>query len=76
MKTGLLWYDGSGKTLDEKVGEAATRYKQKHGRCPDLCLVHPSALGDGQEKAKVGGVEVRVGESVLMHHFWIGVDAG
>jgi hypothetical protein len=76
MKTGLLWFDPSGKSLGEKVAQAAARYKHKYDHAPDLCFVHPSVFNTdglkGKEKAKVGEVEVRPGRSVLRHHFWIG----
>ena len=75
MKTGLLWFDDDPrKKLEEKVLQAAAHYEHKHGRVPDLCYVHPGALGDngnGKPK-KAGAVEIRPGRSILPHHFWLG----
>jgi hypothetical protein len=75
MKTGLLWFDDDpGKQLEEKVQRAATHYERKYGHAPDLCYVHPAALGSNGKVRKVGDVEIRTGRSVLLHHFWLGVD--
>ncbi len=76
MKTGLLWFDDDPrKELEEKVQRAAVHYERKHGRPPNLCFVHPSALdGDGKQPIrKAGDVEIRTGRSVLPNHFWLGV---
>ena len=78
MKTGLLWFDDDPrKELEEKVLRAAAHYERKYGRSPDLCFVHPSAFngnGNGKRRTKkAGGVEIRPGRSVLLHHFWVGV---
>ena len=78
MKTGLLWFDDDPrKQLEEKVQRAATHYEHKYGRAPTLCFVHPSVLdGNGNGKrgsVKAGGVEIRIGRSVLPNHFWLGI---
>ena len=76
MKTGLLWFDDDPrKGLEEKVQRTAAHYERKHGRPPNLCFVHPSALDGGGKRPirKVGGVEIRTGRSVLPSHFWLGV---
>jgi hypothetical protein len=76
MKVGLLWFDDDPqRELEQKVLRAATHYEHKYGRLPDLCFVHPSALGGNGKRPvkKAGGVEIRPGHSVLLHHFWLGV---
>jgi len=46
MHSGMLWFDNDPKTaLTTKIEKAAGYYRQKYGRNPDLCLVHPSMLG-------------------------------
>jgi len=75
LPTALLWFDDSDKSLEEKVKQAAARYRYKHGKPPTLCFVHPDALGDSGEARQVGGVEVRAGRAVLRDHFWIGREA-
>ena len=73
MKQGLLWFDDDpGRDLAEKVGRAAQRYRQKFGASPDICYVHPSALGGNGQERRVGGVRVAPLPHVLRHHFWLG----
>lgn len=72
--TGLLWFDDNpGRDLAEKINQAAQRYEQKFGAYPNVCYVHPSTLGDGKLKA-VGDVHVSSRRSVLLHHFFVGVE--
>lgn len=71
MKVGLLWFDDDPKRdLAQKVKRAAQRYRQKFGRPPTVCYVHPSLLDGGSRR--VGQVRVRGLPSVLRHHFWLG----
>jgi len=75
MKAGLLWYDDCPhKTLTMKVLEAARHYTHRHNQSPNICYVHPSAMGDNGTSSRVGQVDVKVGSSVIRHHFWIGVE--
>ncbi len=80
MNEGLLWYDDDpGRDLAEKIGRATQRYQQKFGVAPDVCYVHPSALGGNGKKGQsdaslvrmVGGVSVMSKPTVLRHHFWL-----
>lgn len=74
MKTGLLWFDDSAKVpLATKVENAARRYRERFGRSPNVCYVHPQTLA-GQ--AVVTSV-VRIVElaSVQPNHFWVGVQS-
>lgn len=73
MMTGMLWFDNDPKTgLTAKVERAADYYRQKYGRTPDLCLVHPSMLTESS--AEVGKIVVRPYRPVLPGHLWLGVD--
>jgi len=80
MKSGLLWYDADSQaSLPDKVARAAQRYRQKLGRCPTLCYVHPTVLGGGELELACrldGGITIRVrmvaSAQVLPHHFWLG----
>ena len=73
MRMGLLWFDsGPGRSLAEKIGEAARRHKQKYGSDPNAVYVHPSALDDDGQPERVGKVRVKPSPSVLLHHLWIG----
>jgi len=71
MREGLLWFDDDPRRrVEEKIEQAAARYRQKFGVAPDICYVNAKAI----EKAEilVGGVNVRRMPTVLPHHFWIG----
>ena len=82
MNVGMLWFDNDPKTeLALKIERAAGYYRQKYGRSPTLCLVHPSMIGKSATPApeteaplKTAGVEVRSSRSVLPNHFWLGVN--
>ncbi len=86
MNVGMLWFDNDPRaSLDVKVERAVVYYRNKYGKTPTLCFVHPSMLpngtkaaeqnSDGKENDKVqaGGMEVRTHRSVLPNHFWIGM---
>lgn len=82
MQVGLLWYDSDAQCrLEEKVGKAAQRYREKFGRWPNTCYVHPQTVaGDGSQKVRVAGssrekgktVQVLPAPNVLLHHYWVG----
>lgn len=72
MHTGMLWFDNSKTTLNVKIQKATEYYRQKYGRQPDLCLVHPSMMqGLNMEEEKI---TVRPYRPVLPGHIWIGVE--
>jgi hypothetical protein len=72
MQTGMLWFDNDPKTaLAAKIERAAAYYRQKYGRTPNLCLVHPSMLT--QERLE-GKITVRPYQPVLPGHLWLGID--
>ena len=72
MKTGMLWFDNDPKSdLETKVNRAASYYRRKYGKIPDLCFVNPSMVVNKPQRAD--GVEIRVTRTVLPNHLWIGV---
>lgn len=71
MKIGMLWFDNSKSRLEEKVQQAAAYYQAKHGRKPNVCMVHPKMMPPDFQQ---NGVEVRTSPSILPHHLWIGVE--
>jgi len=87
MNVGMLWFDNDPRAgLDVKVERAAAYYRNKYGKMPNLCFVHPSMLANGakplpqdagaekeKESVQAGGMEVRSNRSVLPNHFWIGM---
>ncbi|MCA9874063.1 MAG: hypothetical protein H6659_00215 [Ardenticatenaceae bacterium] len=71
MNVGMLWLDDDRqRSLDEKVNRAAEYYQEKYGRSPELCLVNQKSLS---EKKTVGHIEVQPAQTVLPHHFWLGM---
>jgi len=72
MHTGMLWFDNSKTTLDDKIKKAMEYYQKKYGRVPDLCLVNPVMLQNttvNEEK-----ITVRAYRPVLPGHIWVGVE--
>ncbi len=73
MNVGMLWLDDDKqRPLEEKVTRAADYYREKYGRLPELCLVNPKMLAEEKE---VGRVQVQPKNTVLPHHFWLGMNA-
>jgi hypothetical protein len=81
MDIGLLWYDGDPKRpLEDKIGQAARRYREKYGRWPNTCYVHPQVVTDhlGQELRLAGTrklcekIRVISAPNILLHHYWLG----
>ncbi len=78
---GLLWFDDDPKRgLKQKVENAARRYREKFGRNPVVCYVHPSMLGEplpdsgsSSLSIEVNGFHLRVvpRRSVLRYHLWL-----
>ena len=82
MEIGLLWYDDNPRReLEDKVGEAAQRYRAKYGRWPNTCYVHPQMVADRLEQElrvacpKRDRTVIRVvsAPNILPHHYWLGV---
>ena len=71
MHTGMLWLDNSQSALEKKIQKALDYYKNKYGRTPTLCLVHPSMMG---EDVQIDGLTVRPYRPVLPGHLWIGIE--
>jgi hypothetical protein len=73
MYTGMLWFDNSKTDLIIKIQKAAEYYQKKHGRWPDLVLVHPSMLEPGKKQFEVNKLTVRPYRPVLPGHIWLGI---
>ncbi len=80
VNIGMLWFDNDPKTeITGKIEKAACYYKNKYGKSPDLCFVHPTMLASENNQpisnpAKKNKIEVRTSKSVLPNYFWIGVN--
>lgn len=73
MRTGLLWFENNAKkALDQRVQEAIDRYREKFGRLPNTCYIHPSDLnGHG---LSLEGMRVVAASNILRSHLWVGWD--
>ena len=75
MEIGLLWYDSDPKRgLEEKVGQAARRYREKFGRWPNTCYVHRQTLDQARRVRLTDRSTIRVlpAANILRHHLWLG----
>ncbi len=73
MNIGMLWFDNDSKTdLATKIHQAADYYRNKYGKTPDMCFVHPSMVENVTYQGN--GIELRTSRSVLPNHLWIGVN--
>ena len=80
MQTGLLWFDNDpNREMGRKIEDAARRYKERFGVAPNICYVNQAALGGGEFKLALQGIQaasLRVvpASNVLLHHFWVGIE--
>lgn len=82
MEIGLLWFDDDPRRgLEDKLGRAAQRYRDKYGRWPNMCYVHPKVLADQTgEELRVPCTSLRPpsvirvvsAPNILLHHYWLG----
>lgn len=72
MSIGLLWYDDSARTLDEKVRAACAHYAQKFSVAANTVYVHPSAIETGPTTVMTsnGGAHVIADKATLLHHYF------
>jgi hypothetical protein len=80
MEVGLLWYDDDPRRgLEDKIGRAALRYRERMGHWPNTCFVHPEALDEKSELCiaypvnhSARSIRVLPAGNVLLHHLWLG----
>ena len=69
MKKGLMWYDDSpGRTLNEKVSQAAGKYKEKNGKKATAVKVKAGTT----DQKTAAGLLILHDCATLAHHFLIG----
>ena len=80
LTTGLLWFDDDPDcTIEEKVLQAATRYREKYGHPPNVCYVNPAdfitsaTTNPPYVEAVNKDIEIYPLHTILRHHLWIGV---
>jgi hypothetical protein len=73
MRVGMLWLDDDPRAaIEERVDRAVAYYRGKYGRRPNLCIVHPSTLGEEVYRGSAD-VALETSKSVLPDHLWLGV---
>ena len=71
MELGMLWFDNDLiYSFERRLLRAAAYYERKYEQKPNICYVHTSM----SKKQKVEGIQVIPYRSILINHFWIGVD--
>jgi len=72
MRTGLLWFDDNPRLpIAAKIEKAARRYRERFGRSPNICYVHPQTLAGAEELPTHVQVVGKV--TIQPDNFWIGV---
>lgn len=72
MKSGLLWYDATAKTLVEKIENAAARDQDKFGARPNRAFVNPADILT--LTGEPVGITVEAKITVLKNYVWLGVE--
>ncbi|PWH12300.1 MAG: hypothetical protein DDG60_13865 [Anaerolineae bacterium] len=75
MNVGMLWL-ASEKTasIPAMVAHAAEHYRQKYGKSPNLCFVHPSLLENAAQPEQPPPITVKPDKTILPGLLWIGVE--
>ena len=66
----LLWCSSQDKTPDQ-VAEAIYCYESKFGLRPNVCILHPAAVLDGEDE--IHGLQVSTAPWVLATHVYVGL---
>lgn len=69
---GILYYDNSGRSIEERVGEAIERFTVRVGRKPNIVFVPESDI-DTNTIPSVDGVEVEVNAITQPKTLWAGL---
>jgi hypothetical protein len=74
MKVGMLWFDEDRESdVAQKIRRASDYYRQKYGRWPNLCFVHPESIGENGLSPDVA-IKVGSSQTLLQNHYWIGIE--
>jgi hypothetical protein len=82
MKIGMLWFDNSKRSIEEKLDEMANYYHKKYGRRPTLIWVNPKTkidlplcnIPEDWEEVLYKDIKIRKSVSILSGHYWIGME--
>lgn len=73
MKSGLLWYDNSSKSITAKIEAAAKRYQEKFGIKPDTCFVNPRDMEPQNKEKPSFKIHITAKSTIMPNHIWLGV---
>ncbi len=73
MKSGLLWYDNSSKSIADKIEAAAKRYREKFGIAPDTCFVNPRDLEQASKPKPNLKIQIATKATIMPNHIWLGM---
>ena len=67
----MLWFDDNrGRSLALKMEQAKEYYKDKYGKYPDVCYLHPDDLGDADIEALP--LKIATAKDILPSHYLLG----
>lgn len=70
MNLGMLWFDDSQRTLQQKIIRAAAYYSEKYRQTANVVYLNPAM--NSERLQSCNGIAIRESHYVLNHHFWIG----
>jgi hypothetical protein len=71
MRKGMLWFDESKESFENRVLRAASFYRRKYGKEPTFCFANPKT--NGAEEKTLDGLEIRTERTIMPDYFLIGV---
>jgi len=71
MRKGMLWFDESKESFENRVLRAASFYRRKYGKEPTFCFANPKT--NGAEEKTLEGLEIRTERTIMPDYFLIGV---
>ncbi len=72
----FVWYDDSPtKTVAVKIGEAVTRYIERYGGAPNVCMLNDTVpASEYQASGLRADLRVMPARNVPKNYFWVGRD--
>jgi hypothetical protein len=70
IKIGMLWFDNSDKTLEERIRGAVSYYRTKYAPTSNYITVYVNP--EQAEVKPMNNIDVRPNRSIRYNHFWVG----
>lgn len=68
---GMLWFDDTDRTLEEKIDMAVKFFKKKHGRDCKVIALHPKTFLNQAVPEEINGIPIVVDKTVLVSHIFV-----